>query len=141
MIPSSFNLDASGSYAEYLLELAKREKGHGKWLPCSNYFLVNEENRILGMLDIRHQLNDFLYRVGGHIGYSVRPSERKKGYTTFVLSKALVKCMELGMENVLITCNDVNIGSAKVILKNGGIEDYSETDSDGTVIRRFWINL
>ncbi|WP_042144488.1 GNAT family N-acetyltransferase [Paucisalibacillus sp. EB02] len=141
IIPSSFNLEGTSSYEEYLQELLKREKGYGEWLPCSNYFLVSAENRILGLLDIRHELNDFLYRIGGHIGYSVRPSERKKGFATFILSEALHKCRELGMDKVLITCDDDNIGSAKVIIHNGGIEDHSEQDSNGIVKRRFWINL
>jgi predicted acetyltransferase len=141
LIPSGFNIEEFGSYEVYLQELSIREKGHGKWLPCSNYFLVNEENRILGMLDIRHELNDFLYRIGGHIGYSVRPSERRRGYATYILAEALHKCRELGMDKVLITCDEDNIGSAKVIMNNGGIEDYSETDADGIVKRRFWINL
>ncbi|WP_051359521.1 GNAT family N-acetyltransferase [Paucisalibacillus globulus] len=141
MIPSCFNLDGFDSYEAYLDDLVKKEKGLGKWLPFSSYFLVNDENRVLGMLDIRHELNDFLYRIGGNIGYSVRPSERKKGYATFILSEALDKCRELEMGKVLVTCDEDNTGSAKVILNNGGVEAHSEKDSDGTVKRRFWINL
>jgi predicted acetyltransferase len=140
MIPSSFNLEGMDSYEEYLVELAKRESGHGQWLPCSNYFLVNEEDRILAMIDIRHELNDYLYRFGGHIGYSVRPSERKKGYATLILKKGLEKCKELGIDKVLVTCDEDNIGSAKVILNNNGVEDYQEKENDG-VVRRFWIKL
>jgi predicted acetyltransferase len=140
MIPSCFSLDGFESYEAYLEDLAQREKGFGMWLPFSCYFLVNDD-RVLGMLDIRHELNDFLYRIGGNIGYSVRPSERKKGYATFILAEALDKCREIDMEKILVTCDEDNFGSAKVILNNGGVEDYSETDTDGMVKRRFWINL
>ncbi|GGA77854.1 GNAT family N-acetyltransferase [Ornithinibacillus halotolerans] len=141
LIPSSLNLEGYQSYSEFIAELDKRKKGDGKWLPFSSYFLVNDDNRILGMIDIRHELNDFLYRIGGNIGYSVRPTERKKGYATLALKLGLEKCRDLGMKEVLITCDQDNIGSAKVIINNGGVEAHSETDSDGTVKRRFWIYL
>lgn len=141
MVPSSFSLEGFTNYEDYLVELTKRERGHGKWLPCSNYFLVNENKRVLGMLDIRHELNDYLHQFGGHIGYSVRPSERKKGYATQMLAKGVEKCQELGIGKVLITCDQDNIGSAKVILNNNGKEDYSVQDEDGVVVRRFWISL
>lgn len=141
MVPSSFDLAGFESYEMFLEALTKRENGHGKWLPCTNYFLVNENHRILGMVDIRHELNDFLFRFGGHIGYSVRPSERRKGYATLILKLALAKCKDIGINDCLVTCDEDNIGSAKVILNNGGIEDQSETDIDGIVKRRFWIKI
>ncbi|WP_047981492.1 GNAT family N-acetyltransferase [Ornithinibacillus contaminans] len=141
MVPSSFSLAGFDSYDAYLVELGKRESGTGQWLPCTNYFLVNDRKRIVAMVDIRHELNDHLYRVGGHIGYGVRPSERKKGYATLILAMALEKCKELGIEKVLVTCDEDNIGSAKVILANGGIEDKPELNTDEKVTRRFWIAL
>ncbi|WP_010098331.1 GNAT family N-acetyltransferase [Ornithinibacillus scapharcae] len=141
VIPSCFNLHDFVNYESYLEEMMKRKDGYGNWLPFSSYFLVNHKDRILGMIDIRHELNDFLYRIGGNIGYSVRPSERQKGYATLLLKMGLDKCRELGMDKVLITCDEDNIGSAKVILNNGGREDKSEVDEDQTVKRRFWIDL
>ncbi|ASK61526.1 GNAT family N-acetyltransferase [Virgibacillus phasianinus] len=139
MVPSSFSLAEHNGYQDYLTALATREKGNGHWLPSSNYFLVNEENRILAMVDIRHDLNEFLLNVGGHIGYGVRPTERKKGYATRILAEALKKCKELNMDRVLVTCDEENIGSAKVILNNGGVEDTSFTEENDNVKRRFWI--
>lgn len=141
VIPSCFNLVGFIHYEAYLKEISKRKNGYGKWLPFSSYLLVNDEDRVVGMIDIRHELNDLLYRIGGNIGYSVRPSERRKGYATLLLKMGLEKCKEIGMENVLITCDEDNIGSAKVIINNGGQEDQSEVDEDQTVKRRFWINL
>ncbi|WP_432352890.1 GNAT family N-acetyltransferase [Sporosarcina sp. A2] len=139
MIPSSFNWDEGIPYETYLEELALREAGHGKWLPCTNYFLVDDTQRVVGMIDIRHDLNEYLHQVGGHIGYGIRPSERRKGYATWMLSEALKVTDTLGISSVLITCNEDNVGSAKTIQKNGGIEDGSFTEEDGTVVRRFWI--
>lgn len=141
VIPSCFDLNNFNTYESYLEELTKRKKGYGNWLPFSSYFLVDDTGRILGMIDIRHELNEFLYRIGGNIGYSVRPSERQKGYATLLLKMGLEKCKELGMEKVLITCDEDNIGSAKVILNNGGQEDHSEVGEDQIVKRRFWIHL
>ncbi|MBD7908574.1 GNAT family N-acetyltransferase [Sporosarcina gallistercoris] len=140
MTPSSFQLEEGSSYESYLEELAKREEGQGKWLPCTNYFLVDDMDRIVGMIDIRHDLNEYLHQVGGHIGYGVRPSERRKGYATWMLSEALKVTDTLGINPVLITCNHDNMGSAKTIQNNGGQEDESFTEDDGTVVRRFWIH-
>lgn len=140
MTPSSFHLNEGVPYEDYLKELAKREAGHDKWLPCTNYFLVNDTDRVVGMIDIRHDLNEYLHQVGGHIGYGIRPSERRKGYATRMLAEALKVTDELGINSVLITCNNDNIGSAKTIQNNGGVEDESFTEDDGTVVRRFWIH-
>ncbi|ASN03559.1 GNAT family N-acetyltransferase [Virgibacillus necropolis] len=139
MVPSSYSLDGHESYKDYLNALATREKGNDHWLPSSNYFLVNDQDRVLAMVDIRHDLNDFLFNVGGHIGYSVRPSERRKGYATLILAEALKKCKKLKIDRVLVTCDEDNIGSANTILNNGGIEDKSFPEEDGNVKRRFWI--
>jgi predicted acetyltransferase len=139
MTPSSFDLNGFENYEAYLAALKTREAGDGKWVPSSNYFLVDEKNRVIAMVDIRHELTAYLRNIGGHIGYGVRPLERRKGYATLILTEALKKCDELGIQRVLVTCNADNIGSAKTILKNGGIEDKSFIEEDGTVIRRFWI--
>ncbi len=139
MTPSSFHIAVETPYEIYLEELALREAGHGKWLPCTNYFLVDDTNRIVGMIDIRHELNEHLHQVGGHIGYGVRPSERRKGYATRMLAEALKVTEGLGIDAVLVTCNDDNIGSTKTIENNGGVEDTSFIEVDGTVVRRFWI--
>ena len=137
--PSSLNLTKEMPYKTFLENLAMRESGAGKWMPCTSYFVVNEADRIVGMVDIRHELNEHMLQVGGHIGYSVRPSERRKGYATSMLSVALKKTDALHINPVLITCNADNIASAKVILSNNGVEDESFTEDHGTVVRRFWI--
>src|SRR5699024_7191960 len=91
-------------------------------VPAMQYALVNDENepKIIGMLQLRLELNDYLFRFGGHIGYSIHVSERKKGYGSKLLSLGLDKARDLKMDKLLITCTKGNIGSAKVIEKNGG---------------------
>lgn len=140
MVPSSFNLRDYDTYEAYIEAITIREAGNERWLPSSNYFLIDDNERIVAMVDIRHGLNDFLRHVGGHIGYSTRPSERRKGYATLILAEALKKCKELDINPVLVTCDEDNTVSAKTILNNGGVKDESFVDTDGTVKRRFWID-
>jgi len=113
---------------------------HEKWVPSSTYFAV-DSGKIVGIVDIRHRLNDHLINVGGHIGYSVRPAERRKGYATEILRLALEKCREMGIKSVLVTCNSDNIGSEKAILKNGGVRENTFLEEDGTVVLRHWIEV
>ena len=95
-------------------------------VPATQYIFVREEDdKIVGMLQIRHYFNDYLEKYGGHIVYSVAPSERRKGYASQMLKTALPKCKELGIDKVLITCIDNNEGSRKTILSNGGVYESS----------------
>ena len=111
-------------------------------VPDSVFFLVDEEkNRLLGAVNIRHYLNDKLLQTGGHIGDGVRPSERRKGYATEMIRLALIECKKLGMDRVLIVCNKENVGSAKSIVKNGGILENEIVDSEGQIMQRYWITL
>lgn len=124
-------------------ELLDAEKGivlKEGWVPDSTYWLVNEDNRILGVVNIRHTLNDHLMNVGGHIGYGIRPSERQKGYATELLALSLEKTQELGIDRVLVVCDAWNIPSEKTILNNGGISDIDFIEENGNVIKRFWIS-
>jgi len=108
------------------------------FVKASLYFLMDGD-RILGAIDIRHTLNEYLIGVGGHIGYGVRPSERRKGYATLMLSLALPIAKELGLKRILITCNKGNEASEKTILKNGGILENEIEDGD-EIVKRFWIS-
>ncbi|WOV86780.1 GNAT family N-acetyltransferase [Sporosarcina oncorhynchi] len=136
--PRNFRFDTDNSYDQYLKELIVEEAGSDDRVPTSNYFLI-DNNRILGMVTIRHVLNDYLLQVDGHIGYSIRPTERRKGYATQLLAETLKITDQLGIVEVLVTCNADNIGSAKVILNNGGIEDEHFVEAHGNIVRRFWI--
>lgn len=103
-------------------------------------FIRREDNKLVGMLQIRHSLNDFLAMYGGHIGYSVRPSERRKGYAKEMLKAALVLCREIGIDKVMITCAADNVGSERTILANGGVYEYTVHEpKKNTYLKRFWI--
>mgnify|MGYP001452728121 CR=1 FL=1 len=109
------------------------------WVICSTYFAL-VDNRIIGTIQIRHTLNESLINSGGHIGYGVRPSERKKGYATKMLALALNKCRELGIKNALVTCDKNNLGSARTIIKNGGILENEFIEDTGNIVQRYWID-
>ena len=112
-------------------------------VPATQYIFVREvDDKIVGMLQIRHCFNDYLEKFAGHIGYSVAPSERRKGYAFQMLRLALPKCRELGIDRVLVTCIDSNVGSRKTILSNGGIYESTVFEPDEKVhLERYWIDL
>ena len=144
LINGSAGLNRFSSIEDWLEELNKRscEDTVPKGLvPSSTYLGVREkDNYIVGMIDIRHYLNEYLTQVGGNIGYGVRKTERNKGYAKQMLKLALEKCKELKIKKVLITCDEDNIASEKVILSaNAKLEDIRNVDGENK--KRFWIDL
>ncbi len=144
IINGSAGLDRFSSIEIWFEELKKRscEDTVPKGLvPSSTYLGVREkDNYIVGMIDIRHYLNEYLTEAGGHIGYGVRKTERNKGYAKQMLKLALEKCKELKIKRVLITCDEDNIASEKVILSaNAKLEDIRNVDGENK--KRFWIDL
>ena len=112
-------------------------------VPQTTYWLIDGEE-FIGEISIRHYLTDSLLRYGGHIGYGIRHSKWNLGYGTKMLALALKKAKTMGLEKVLITCDDDNIGSAKVIEKNGGVlENIIKNSIEGKQIytKRYWIDL
>jgi len=102
---------------------------------------TKEDNKLVGMIQIRLSLNEYLFNYGGNIGDSIKPTEQRKGYGTEQISLALGKCKELGIDKVLITCAKNNIASAKTIIKNNGCLENEITDKDSTIFQRYWIDL
>ena len=127
---------------EYYLEHLEIKEAEEKLVTDSVFFLLDEDrDRLLGAVNIRHYLNDYLLREGGHIGDGIRPSERRKGYATEMVRLALIECKKLGIDRVLMVCDKENTGSAKSILKNGGVLENEFVDEDGNVEQRYWIDL
>ena len=94
----------------------------------------------MGAVNIRHYLNDGLLKDGGHIGDGIRPSERRKGYATKMISLALIECKKLGIDKVLMCCDKNNIASSKSIINNGGVLE-NEIETEKETVQRYWIDL
>lgn len=108
-------------------------------VPQTLYFAFNKDDIFIGAVTIRHYLNEKMLIDGGHVGYGVRPSQRRKGYAKRMLALAIGKLNEMGINEILVTCAADNIGSMKTILANGGIFHNEILNEDGEAIKRFWI--
>ncbi|MGM2794391.1 GNAT family N-acetyltransferase [Bacillus cereus group sp. Bce004] len=143
MIPWVISKDPSNfpAMVQKLLDAHNGVNLPESWVPDSTYWLVTDNNRIVGTVNIRHSLTEHLFNAGGHIGYGIRPSERRKGYATKLLALSLEKAKQLNITKALIVCDEVNTASEKTILHNGGLRDEDFIEEDGNVVRRFWIEL
>jgi len=133
-----------GSYTDWLANCMKYidiANVPGEWVPGYTYFYVDNDDQIVGMINIRLYLNDFLRGYGGHIGYSVRPTRRRQGHGTNMLRGALEFLARIGLRDVLVTCDKANIASAKVIQGCGGVleKEYFREESNA-VIQMYWIH-
>ncbi len=105
-------------------------------------FVRERDKRIVGMLQVRHYFNDYLEKFAGHIGYSVRPTERSKGYAKRMLREGLEFCRSIGIERVLISCEIHNEASRRTILANGGVYESTVYEPDKKIdLQRYWIDL
>ena len=138
-------LEKSESFASWLKQLAENSDKltiHNDWVISSTFFAIRKsDEKIIGMVDIRHELNDFLRSYGGHIGIGIRPTERKKGYAIEITKKAIKYCKGIGLSKVMVACYKENIASRKVILKCGGIFEKEFMFSDQKVVQVFWITI
>lgn len=142
------NIDGSGmlgqaetftQWFELLKDNEKEETVREGYVPANTYLAVRQsDGRVIGSISIRLRLNDYLAAYGGHIGYSVRHTERQKGYAKEMLRLALSKCKEQGINKALITCDKENLPSARTILANGGVLE-NEVPEDGSITQRYWI--
>lgn len=139
-------LRRSGNFAEYLRFCSDCENlatVPESFVQATQFICIRKnDNKLVGMIQVRHHFNDYLEKYAGHIGYSVRPSERRKGYAKEMLRMALPFCKEIGLFKVLISCIDGNIGSEKTILANGGVYESTVLEPNSNrFLKRFWIDL
>lgn len=138
--PPRWNYDNFKNNFDEFIEILRAYEDNppaGK-VPQTTYWLI-AEGEYAGRIDIRHHLNPSLERYGGHIGYDIRPSMRQKGYGTKQLALVLPKVWALGIERALITCDDDNIGSRKIIEANGGILQDKIDTGQSSLTRRYWV--
>ena len=116
-----------------------RPAGH---VQDSTYLCIRTlDRRLVGMVNIRHELNDYLFHFGGHIRYSIRPGDRGRGYGVLQLKLALAECANLSISPVLLTCRDDNQISCRVIQKCGGALEDVRTSPEGENMQRWWIAI
>ncbi len=128
-------------FAEYVATQHARETDPlPGFVPETIFWLVQGELYI-GKLGLRHHLNEHLLRFGGHIGYEIRPSERRKGYGRLICQLGLAEARRLGLRQALITCDDDNIGSYKIIEANGGVLHDKVDNNRHVLTRRYWVAL
>jgi predicted acetyltransferase len=132
-------------FKEWILKIGRNR--HKENIPShlvpSTLYLAKQKSdgNIVGAIILRHCLNDNLLKYGGHIGYSIRPTERKKGYGSEMLKLALAEYKSMEIEKVLVTCKKENLSSSKVILNNGGIfENEILVEERGCTFLRYWIS-
>ena len=112
-------------------------------VPGKTFLLIRKnDNKIVGTINIRWNLSEKMLKFGGHIGYGIRPTERRKGYNKIQLYLVLLEAQKLNLDKVMLDCSIDNLGSDKTIKALGGILERSELDeSDNTMTNVYWINV
>lgn len=132
------------NYPVWLNEMQNRREGEN--LPegyvRENFYLCYLGDALIGVFSLKFELTPYLFSYGGHIGYAVAPAYRNCGYATEILRLGVDLAKDLGFEKLLLVCDDDNIASEKVILKNGGVFENKLFDEEENVfVKRFWIDL
>jgi predicted acetyltransferase len=134
-------LRAGQPWTDYLDRLEKDRRGialEAGRVPAT-FLAAVVDAEVVGRVSIRHQLNSFLLAVGGHIGYCVRPQFRRRGFASETLRQGLVIARALDIDPVLVTCDEDNVASARIIERHGGQLEDVRCDPEGQPKRRYWI--
>lgn len=137
------NMDNVNEWLVYNRLCEQKETVPEGLVTCDQYVYLREsDKKVVGMIQFRHYLNDFLENYGGHIGYSVCPSERQQGHAKGMLKECLAYCKEYGLDKVLITCDVDNSASERTIVANNGVyENTIYYEAEKKHLKRFWIDL
>lgn len=132
------------SFAAFVRELHEQAAGRGLpngWVAGTTFWLVDDEV-FVGKVDVRHSLTPELRLRGGHVGYAIRPTMRRRGYGRRALALVLPRCRDLGLDRVLVTCDATNEASRRIIEANGGeLEDEVQMAGRAVATRRYWIDI
>lgn len=143
IVPYSLTLEL-GNYLDFWRRTEQFSRGEnlGEKVRADTFFLMGDEKpgRILGAINLRYGLNDYLRQYGGHIGYGIRPSERGKGYATAMLGLGLEECKKAGLKKVLLTCETWNRASARVMEHHGAVLENVVSLGEKR-FARYWIEL
>ncbi len=143
-IPGSADLGKMNEYTEWLDHVQTAKKGSPERdLVASTLYLAfdTESHALVGCIQLRNSLNEYLENYGGHIGYSTRPSKRRQGYASDMLQACLEEAARIGLKKVLITCDESNTASEGVIRKAGGAYDDTRIEPVSGPKKRFWIHI
>ena len=140
--PLRFNESAQQWLADVRAYMDPATVPEGK-VQATQFLSVREsDGRLVGMIQVRHILNEYLEKYAGHIGYAVRPSERRKGYGAWMLGAVLPVCRDIGLDKIMVACLDTNPASRKIILSWGGVYDRTVHQPEEDVnLEQYWIKL
>lgn len=130
------------SMIDRLAAYARGEQMPSGYVAHSTFWLIDDNELVIGCSNLRHGLTDALLEMGGHIGYGIKPSERKKGYAKRILALTLEKAKAQGIDNALLTVNKTNLGSVKAIqFNNGALETEKEVKGQDALVQYYWIDV
>jgi predicted acetyltransferase len=139
----AFLFDLDQDFGEYVERMQKWRQGKALpegWVP-NTFFVGLVADRVVGRLSLRHELNEFLRDFGGHVGFAVVPSARRRGYATEMLRLTFPHARSVGIDRLLVTCDDDNVASQGVIERCGGVLEDRRVRGGGGLTRRYWIGL
>jgi len=132
-------------FSDLVQNLLDQSRGIGVrqgFVPNSTFWLIDNDDVLVGVSSLRHSLTESLRHIGGHIGFGVRPSQFRQGIGTQLLALTLRRAADIGLRRVLLTCDKDNVGSAGVISANRGQLENEVIDSDtGNIVQRYWIEV